>query len=84
MTATVLQLVQPAGPFDETVIPVLEDLLAQAKSGELAAVSFAAVMSNGDIRTAMSAPGQHVFTMLGCIERLKLRFHALHVMEPGE
>ena len=79
-----LSLVQPAGPYDPTLVPALEALLEQVKSGEVVAVSYAAVDREGSIISAMSSPGRHVFTMLGAIERLKLRFHALHVMEPGE
>jgi hypothetical protein len=82
--AKVLSLIQPTGPIDETMIPALEGLLEAAKRGEVACVAYATVLRDGSIQSAMSPPHQHVFTMLGAIERLKLRFHALHVMEPGE
>ena len=81
----ILHLVPPDPcPVDETLIPVLEELLAMAKRGELAAVSYAAILRDGAMQTAMSPPHQHAFAMLGALERLKLRFYALHIEEPGE
>lgn len=80
----VLQLVQPQWPLDDTLIPTLEGLLADVKAGRIVAIALAGVGPDGSIRTMMSPPHQHVFTLFGAIERLKLRFHRLHVMEPEE
>lgn len=77
-----VQFVKPApGPVDSTLVPVLERLLEQVRSGEVAAVAFAAVHADGAVTTAMS-PARDAFAMLGAIERLKLRFYALHVVTP--
>jgi len=76
---TVLQLVKTEP--NEDVIEVLERALALAKSGELLSVAYAAELKDGAIQTAVPGTFSNAFTMLGAIERLKLRFYNLHCEE---
>ena len=78
---SVLKLVGEATP-NENLIKMAEELLADAKSGEILTVSYAAVLKDGSIRSAIGSPSDHVFSMFGAIERLKLRFYTLFVEEP--
>lgn len=79
----VVPMVAP-GPVDPTLIPALEEMIEKARTGELHCVAIAAVNRDGSVTTMCGPPYQHAFAMFGAIERLKLRFHALHVMEPEE
>ena len=76
---TVLKLVQTEP--NEDVISVLEQALELAKSGELLSIAYAAEMRDGAIQTAVPGTFKSAFTMLGAIERMKLRFYNLHCEE---
>lgn len=57
-------------PRDASVIDTLEDVLAEARKGEISSVSLAIVYRNGETGTAWSAlPRQSV--MLGAVGRLQ-------------
>ena len=79
----VVPMVQ-AGPVDPTLIPQLEALLEQVRSGEVTAVAYVAMGRDGSVTTAFSPPYRDNWAMFGALERLKLRFYAAHIEEPGE
>lgn len=80
MTAKVLSIL-PDKPIQDTV-QVLEAALEMARKGELIAMCYAAVLKDGSIQTAVAPDCPNVLTMLGAIERLKLRYYELHIDMP--
>lgn len=63
---------------DPDMVAMLEQLLQDAKTGQIATIGFAAVYQDAEetIRTGYAhSSGGSVFSMLGAIERLKLRFY---------
>lgn len=77
--AAVLKLAEPV--VVEDTVAALEKALALAKSGELLYIAYAAELREGAIQTCVPGRFSNAFTMLGAIERLKLRFYNLHVEE---
>lgn len=62
----------PTPPVDESLILTLEDLLAQARAGDLVAIVVATEHTGRCIGTAF-AGDLDLYRMLGAIESLKLR-----------
>lgn len=60
---------------DPTIVQRVEELLEAARRGDVRALGFAAILQNGDAQTCIVNEGLHAFTMLGALERLKLRYH---------
>lgn len=68
---------------DPTIIDRVETLLERAKAGDVRALGYAAVLQDGAIQTCIVNEGVSYFTMLGALERLKLRYHNT-VLDDGE
>lgn len=69
---------EPAAPVvDPDMVAMLEQLLQDAKAGQIATIGFAALYQDAEetIRTGYARSSGSVFSMLGAIERLKLRFY---------
>jgi hypothetical protein len=64
-------------------VELAEELLAQAKRGEIAAMGYAIVLTaEGGIQTSFAnVTGTNSFTLLGAFERLKLRYHNVVIGE---
>jgi hypothetical protein len=66
---------------DQELISVLEVLLAKAKTGEVVSVCYAAELKDRAVQTGFTRSPNNAFTMLGAIERLKLRYYSVFVEE---
>lgn len=61
---------------DELCVTRAEDLLKQCQAGEVRALGYAVVLADGSVETCIvNENGISQFTMLGALERLKLRYH---------
>lgn len=70
---------QPRREADPDMVAMLESLLQDAKDGQIVSLAYAAVYADDDtIRTAYAFPEGNAFTLLGAIERAKLRFYKNH------
>lgn len=70
---------------NEAAVNIVEGLLADLKAGRAIALAYASTYEDGTIRTAFSqGDGANAFTLLGAIERLKLRFHKIVCEDPND
>lgn len=78
---SVVALSAVAQPVNEELVTMLETLLAQARAGEVRSCAFAAVMNDGASRTgwAHDPVSNNIFTELGVIENLKIRFYLRNI-----
>lgn len=79
MTATLIPIRTEREAFRETVVTVLENLLAEARAGHVQAVACAFVRPDGAIN-AVNSEGDDVGRLLGATELL--RYRMLKSIEP--
>lgn len=75
MSSSAAALVKVITQPDATIIARVEQLLEQARAGEVRALGYATVLQDGHVQTCIVNDGVNCFTMLGALERLKLRYH---------
>jgi len=61
----------------------VDELRAALVAGEIRELAYVAVMTNGDVRH-MVGPTNNAFTMIGALERLKMRVHKRHIADLDE
>ena len=68
---------KPAQPRpDDLCVERAEELAEACRSGEVQALGYTAILADGSVRTCIvNEGGISYFTMLGALERLKLRYH---------
>lgn len=88
--STVLELVKDAPAVEakyvnDAAVTIVESLLDDLRAGRAITVAYATTYDDGTIRTGFSQGDYgNAFTLLGAIERLKLRFHRMVCTDPED